>query len=103
MGIRRTWVDSASGVSWCPSSLDLRPVNLYQFVRLSLSDRMRYVNDHGQFITNDPGIPSNFYTLGDFYAEVELDRDATGIVAVVAFNTGDRFARMVERMDVPGL
>lgn len=100
MGIRRTVRVRGSCGRCCGRSLDLQPVTLYQFVRLSISDRMRYVNDHGELIANDPAIPSNFYALGDFYAEVELDPAATGIVAVVPFATGDRWARMVERMDL---
>ncbi len=103
MGIRRVRVDLGTWGRCCGRSLDLRPVTLYQFIRLSLGDRMRYVNDHGELIANDPGIPSNFYALGDFYAEVELDPAATRIVDVAPFASGDRWARMVERMDVPGL
>jgi hypothetical protein len=78
----------------------LPSVTLYTFLHLDLGDCMAYVVDNGEFITNDPAAPSNFYAVGDFYVEVQLDTTASEIVAVVPFTKGERYNRMVERIDL---
>ncbi len=74
----------------------------YAFNDLSLEERMAYINQHGEFISSDPSVPSNFYTLGEYYAEVVLDTAATAIVHIRAFNTGEHYERMLDRMDIGG-
>lgn len=75
-------------------------MTLYEFLRLDLSERMAQVVDAGEYITGDPSKPSNFYALYGFYVEVQLDHDAEGILAAIPFNKGDRYDRMVMRINV---
>lgn len=76
-------------------------MTLYDFNLLDLNSQMEYVWGLGDYVGSYPQGPSNFYTLGDFHVEVELDSGTTKLVRVVPFTTGYRYARMLECMGLP--
>ena len=78
-------------------------MTLYEFNRLSESEQGNYVFTQGTYVCTDLEGPSNFYTLGEFYVEVRIDEGRTTIIEVKAFNTGERYDRMIAHMDVVNL
>lgn len=78
-------------------------MTLYAFVKLDRNKRMRLVNEKGSFITNDPTTHSNFYVVDDFFVEVRLDDDNKAIDGVMPFKTGERYERMIDRINLARL
>lgn len=92
-------MDSDSRVPW---RVLLAAVNLYTFTRMDPESRAAYLWAHGEFITGivDSQGRSNFYTLHDFFAEVELTPDGDSIAGVHPFSTGSRLDRLLTRIDL---
>jgi hypothetical protein len=80
-------------------------MTLYEFIALDMDERAKQVWEQGEFITGaiDQMGRSNFYSVSDFYVEVELFDDGEGIAGVVPFRIGDRYERMVEHMKLGAL
>lgn len=85
-----------------PWRVHLAAVNLYAFTRMDPDRRAAYLWAHGEFITGivDSQGRSNFYTLHDFFAEVELTPDGGSIAEVHPFSTGPRLDRLLTRIDL---
>lgn len=80
-------------------------MTLYQYNTLNMDARASYLWEHGEYITGviDGQGRSNFYTLNGYYVEVELFDEGEAIAAVIPFQTGDRYERMVKAIDLAHL
>jgi hypothetical protein len=78
-------------------------MTLHAFIRLNTAARMAHVHQYGSFITHDPARLSNYYLVDDFYVEVRVNDEGTGLLGVMPFRTGMRFERMVERINLSRL
>lgn len=80
-------------------------MTLYQFLSLTMDERAEHLWEHGEYITGaiDMMGRSNYYSLSDFFVEVELFDEGDEIAAVIPFKVGDRYERMVEHMKLEGL
>lgn len=80
-------------------------IGLYQFNALDMDGRAAYLWQHGEYLTGavDEQGRSNFYTLGEFFVEVELFDMGDAIAAVIPFTTGDRYERMVRHIHLDRL
>ena len=75
-------------------------MDLYEFNVLDLNTRADMVWNDGTYVCTDANRPSNFYTLGNFYVEVVLDRTTNAIVEVASFRVGEHYDRMIAHMDL---
>lgn len=89
---------------------DIRTIHVtamtaYAFNMLDMDMRAAYLWRHGDFITGviDAQGRSNFYTLNGYYVEVELFDEREAIAAVIPFETGDRYERMIRGVDLSRL
>ncbi len=80
-------------------------MTLYEFIALDMNDRAKQVWEQGEFITGaiDHMGRSNFYSVSDFFVEVELFDEGDAIAGVVPFRVGDRYERMLAHMRLEGL
>jgi len=80
-------------------------VTLYELNTLDMAARAAYLWQHGEYVTGivDHQGRSNFYALNGYFVEVELFDEGDAIAAVIPFNTGDRYERMVNSVDLSRL
>ena len=72
-------------------------MNLYEFNRLELNERMEAVNQYGTFLDNyiTQDIRINCYTIDKFFVEVVYDAEHNTITEVRSFKYGhslDKYA-----------
>ncbi len=80
-------------------------LTLYQFNAFDMDGRAAYLWEHGEYVTGviDHQGRSNYYALNGYYVEVELFDEGDAIAAVVPFNTGDRYERMLQGVNIDRL
>lgn len=80
-------------------------MTLYQFNSLDMDERAAHLWEHGEYVTGivDAEGRSNFYALHGYFVEVELFDEGNDIAAVIPFNTGDRYERMIRGVDLSRL
>lgn len=75
--------------------------SLYEFNALDMDERAAYLWQHGEYLTGAiEQFRSNFYSLHDYFVEVELFDTGDAIAAVIPFNTGDRYERLLRHLDL---
>lgn len=79
-------------------------MTLYEFNALDMDGRADYLWQHGEFLTGSvEQFRSNFYSLNDFFVEVELFDTGDAIAAVIPFTTGERYERLLRHLDLSDL
>lgn len=72
-------------------------LGIYELNALDMDGRAAYLWEHGEYVGGiiDGQGRSNYYTLNGYFVEVELFDEGDAIAAVVPFNTGGRYERMI--------